>query len=523
MRNLSTDKPTPNRAASAAFRAAQGNKRPDAYFTNKGIAGAPSCVMGLSAEQVKKLGLSESEAPALLSPIVGRWGLQGAHLTFLTDDSLEVRNDQPQTHVGQLYGGWVKLAPRRSSRDKGTLVVTKSIVAAAALVELTGHSALATLTARNMARVTPPKASRIIIAPDNGKASVKAAHDLARRLSDLGCIVRIALLAGEHATWNEAFSAAGTDTKRLQTLRSRITAADDFEPGSDIWALPAPDFVEVTFPPQERLLGQWLLTRSIVMVHAPRGAGKTWFGLSVAIAVATGTSLLNWHADRPAKVLYVDGELPGALVQRRLQLLGGPHERLRIISPDLLDQRDQRMPNLGTPEGRNAFDAIIEDVNFDLVILDSISTLDRSGTENDASSWREIQDWAMRHRSKGRTIVFMHHEGRNNKPRGSSKREDVLDIMVGLKPMPNLADGTSSAFELRFTKYREIFGQDILTRILRLSTDQDKATWSSEPLPKSQFDEVQALKKEGLSQATIAKRLGVTPGRISQIVKRGAQ
>ena len=56
------------------------------------------------------------------------------------------------------------------------------------------------------------------------------------------------------------------------------------------------------------------------------------------------------------------------------------------------------------------------------MILDSLSTLVRSGVENEAESWAPIQDWLLTHRWQGRTIILVHHEGKGGKPRGSSKR-----------------------------------------------------------------------------------------------------
>ena len=54
------------------------------------------------------------------------------------------------------------------------------------------------------------------------------------------------------------------------------------------------------------------------MVHAWRGVGKTYFALGAAYAVASGGAFLKWRAERPRKVLYVDGEMPGAAIKERL-------------------------------------------------------------------------------------------------------------------------------------------------------------------------------------------------------------
>jgi putative DNA primase/helicase len=117
------------------------------------------------------------------------------------------------------------------------------------------------------------------------------------------------------------------------------------------------------------------------------------------------------------------------------------------------------MLDLGDEEGRNLLDAIIRQNNIGLIVLDSLSTLVRSGPEeNSAESWIKIQEWALKHRGEGRTIIFVVHEGRNNKPRGTSKREDVLDTMIGLRPQPNEGDDDCTTIKLEFTKHRGFFG-----------------------------------------------------------------
>ncbi len=52
--------------------------------------------------------------------------------------------------------------------------------------------------------------------------------------------------------------------------------------------------------------------KGLVMLYAPRGVGKTYVALTIALAVATGETMFNgkWKAEQPAKVLFVDGEMP---------------------------------------------------------------------------------------------------------------------------------------------------------------------------------------------------------------------
>jgi RecA-family ATPase len=91
------------------------------------------------------------------------------------------------------------------------------------------------------------------------------------------------------------------------------------------------------------LLSPILPERSLAMLYAPRGVGKSWLGLSMGLAVAAGESLLRWSAPRPRNVLYIDGEMPLVSLQERLKEisvgLGSSisNDRFRILAADNVD------------------------------------------------------------------------------------------------------------------------------------------------------------------------------------------
>jgi putative DNA primase/helicase len=62
------------------------------------------------------------------------------------------------------------------------------------------------------------------------------------------------------------------------------------------------DFLNLNVPPREMLLAPILPERSLGMLYAPRGVGKTLLGLSIGLAVASGTPLLRWSAPRKRRV-----------------------------------------------------------------------------------------------------------------------------------------------------------------------------------------------------------------------------
>src|SRR5262249_2855392 len=126
--------------------------------------------------------------------------------------------------------------------------------------------------------------------------------------------------------WNDVLKQALSNRTDLDVLERSIVQAEELQASEDaqVSAVAVEQFMSISFPPRQCLLKPWLTTTGLVMIDAPAGHGKTWLALTIAYAVATGASLLGWSAERRGRVLYVDGELPGELLQRRLQMLGTP-------------------------------------------------------------------------------------------------------------------------------------------------------------------------------------------------------
>ena len=109
------------------------------------------------------------------------------------------------------------------------------------------------------------------------------------------------------------------DVLRSRTERSRRIATD--QPTSTLKSIGFDDFLAIDMPPRQMLLDPIVPERSLAMLYAPRGIGKTLLSLSIGLAVASGSQLLRWHAPRRRCVLYVDGEMPLVSLQERLRSL----------------------------------------------------------------------------------------------------------------------------------------------------------------------------------------------------------
>lgn len=232
--------------------------------------------------------------------------------------------------------------------------------------------------------------------------------------------------------------------------------------GHPLRVLTAGELVNHDLPPLEPILKPWLYQKNLAMVHAKRGVGKTHLALAVAFAVASGGTFLSYRAPRPRGVLYLDGEMPGQLMQKRLSELMGADgvspDLLRIVTPDL---QDKPMPDLGTLAGQREVDALVDDETA-LIIVDNLSCLVRSGgAENESESWSTVAEWALNHRRSGRAVFFVHHSGKSGAQRGTSKREDLLDVVINLRRPAEYSETDGAVFEVIFEKARSLRGQSV--------------------------------------------------------------
>lgn len=283
----------------------------------------------------------------------------------------------------------------------------------------------------------------------------------------------------------------------------------------------AVEFLGLEFPPRENLLTPWLPKQGLCMVYAPRGLGKTHFSLGVSYAVASGGTFLSWSAPAPRGVLFLDGEMPGVVLQERLARIVASNDRepaapLRIVTPDL---QSRGMLNLSDPAEQAALEPYLEGV--DLIVVDNLSTLCRSGKEAEGESWLPVQEWALRQRAAGRSVLFVHHSGKNGEQRGTSRREDVLDTVIALRRPCDYSPDQGACFEVHFEKARGIYGEETKPFEATLTTGPDgRQTWVMKNLEESTAEKVAKLLGEGVPQGEIADMLGLTKGTISKAKKR---
>jgi AAA domain len=272
-------------------------------------------------------------------------------------------------------------------------------------------------------------------------------------------------------------------------------------------SLTGEQLLEKEFPSRDLILAPWLPTKGLAMVYAERGIGKTWIGLSVAHAVGGGGDFLRWGAPTPKRVCYIDGEMPaGALKERYASIVAAasfdaPEDHFRLVAADL---QPDGLPDLADPAAQRFYDKEIADA--DLIVIDNLSTVCRSMRENEADSWGPVQAWCLRQRAAGRSVLLIHHAGKNGGQRGTSRKEDVLDSVISLKRPLNYSPNDGARFEVHFTKARGFYGDDARPFEARLCS----GGWQTGEIEIDDSDEaIMKLSAEGVSFRDIASRLGI--------------
>ena len=105
-------------------------------------------------------------------------------------------------------------------------------------------------------------------------------------------------------------------------------------------------------------------------------------------------------------------------------------------------------------------------------------------------------------------------------PRGASKREDVLDTMIGLRKKSEDDGAADSVFELTFTKARDFYGADAEPLQLRLSMPDGKVTWHVEKIRNVREEKIREMSEAGMTNVEIAREMGLTKQRIGQVLKK---
>src|SRR6266508_1177128 len=261
--------------------------------------------------------------------------------------------------------------------------------------------------------------------------------------------------------------------------------------------------------------------KGLALLYAVRGTGKTHVALGIAHAVATGGKFLNWRAPSARRVLLVDGEMPAADLRDRLRTIvagtgvATAPGMLKVLAGDLLENG---IGNLARPELQRKLERCLDGV--ELLILDNLASLIAGQHESDADSWTTMQQWLLRLRRRGISVLIVHHAGKNGDQRGISNREDLLDTSISLRRPSDYSPADGARFEVHVAKGRGLRGKPALPFEATLETHADKAIWTVKTIEDVERARVEALLADGLSIRDIAEETGIHRSTVHRLKKK---
>jgi RecA-family ATPase len=293
---------------------------------------------------------------------------------------------------------------------------------------------------------------------------------------------------------------------------------DNFRP------IPFDELERIIPPPLEYIFYPCLPTQGIAFIYAATGLGKTLFALNMAYAIAGGGNFLKYTCPKPRKVLYVDAEMAFNQVHSRLMQIAERQgeldfkENLCLLTPDKI--LPFRMPKIDEEEGQHLYKELMLAHNFEVIVLDNLSMLS-SIDENKSSEWKIVQDWLLHLRALGKTIILIHHAGKDkNGYRGTSRMLDCVDTAISLQSVndENMEDDNLSAkkFKVVYQKARLFGGKDALSYEVTL----DNSFWSYRSIELSVLDKVIENLNAGLKQREIAKELFISQSTVNRLIKK---
>jgi putative DNA primase/helicase len=296
------------------------------------------------------------------------------------------------------------------------------------------------------------------------------------------------------------------------TYRQRVWVEEGAIAPKGLRVLSGAEMLSMELPEREPLLvtrsGAAVMRRKdLWMIAGPRGSAKTWMMGSLAVGGATAGRCLAWCFPRPIRTLLVDGEMPARALQDRLRLLaaGSDLSSLSVIAQDL---QDPPLASLASVDGQLAIEPYLDGV--ELLLLDNRSTLIGSAGESDADDWFPVQEWLLGLRRRGITVVMAEHTGRNGNPRGTSRREDVLDVVLVLRRPPDYRAEEGARVDLRWTKARGLTEDVVVPCEAHLVTNAGRAEWAMREVAGRDYEAAVAMYVDGASPADVVAELDVS-------------
>lgn len=270
------------------------------------------------------------------------------------------------------------------------------------------------------------------------------------------------------------------------------------------------ELLQKEFPPIEYFLEPILFPGSVSMLYAHPGVGKSYMALWMVAAASCAGKFLKWQSHRRCNVLYIDSELPQRVLQARLKFLvvgcGYDLDERCVEFLGIDSFRQGFIPNMADRKNLIEYDKTVS--NYDIVVIDNLCGAIRpEGKQSEQDAWLEFLPFLVRWRTRGKSVLLVHHAGKSGAQLGSSMKEQPLNTKIVLRRPFDYRAQDGARFEIHFEKDRD-FGGDLVSPLeVRYRTDGNAASWEYAELEALSVTKVVELKSVGMTANQIAEAL----------------
>jgi putative DNA primase/helicase len=221
----------------------------------------------------------------------------------------------------------------------------------------------------------------------------------------------------------------------------------------------------VSFETVPDLLSDFIPAGTVSLIYASAGVGKTWLALHLACSVASSTKVFDrWTPDKARTVLYVDGEMGGALLEKWL------NASVKVFTEDartVIARKLFRVSvgaevlDLSTEEGQEVVERHLAETRrrseepVSLLILDNLGAL--TGFSDTTASWKGLFGWLKVLKRRGISTIIVHHTNKTGAQRGSEFKLAAVDNAFHVRAEGG-AGRSTIAISIEVAKGRELHG-----------------------------------------------------------------
>lgn len=286
------------------------------------------------------------------------------------------------------------------------------------------------------------------------------------------------------------------------------------------------DLLSLEIPPKNYHLLPAIPTSSYGLIAGERGVGKSHLAHAIAIAIANGKDFGPWKCQRPANVMIIDGELCLGDLQERLGAIDRPTggKRLMLLSDAyVVENMGLAAINLSKPDAREAIRDLIITHSIKVVFFDNVASLTPGIDENVKQEWDPINRWLIGLRYAGVSCWLVHHLGKNGEQRGTSGREDNIDVSIKLTRPRDYVTTDGARFCVSFTKKRvphKLLPMLEDTEMKYQPDESGRYVWTFGSPEKNTEMEALLLLSSEMKQSVVADELKISKGQVSKLKKK---